>query len=53
MKNLLYISIFICIWVALQELAYLDSSLGLVIFGLAFAIGLQGVFLIHKNKINE
>lgn len=50
MKNLLYVSIVLSVFVILQELTYIgETNLAWVILLLAVAIGLQGVYLI-KNK---
>lgn len=51
MKNLLYVSLILSFVVVVMEIGYLgDSSLAFVILMLAVAIGLQGYYLIKKEK---
>lgn len=50
MKGLLYISLILAGLVALNELFYLgETSLALVIMGLAIAIGLIAVYLLKRE----
>lgn len=50
-KSLLWISLVIAVIILVNEFSWLgESSLALVIMGLAIAIGLQAIYLLVRKK---